>query len=379
MKYYYPVIAIFLLIGCAKKKGTIEFAGKTPGIKTGVFVIRTVKDSTVYGDNIRGEKFSITKQLEKPGYYQLDITDADNPDKHLPFEVYLENGKYTIETEPGKLYKYPKITSPSKIQEQLSSFYTISDQLSAENQKTVTELNNKLKSKEKLLTTREYVALINTKTDAENKVAQSNIIAFKQFVKQYPNSGISAHLMSKLNYDDDAATYNTIFKTLSPEAKNSEEGLEIGKRLEHLVKLVPGAKAPVIEGKMPDGKAFSPASLTKKYVLLEFWKAGNDMATLNHEKIKMLLTQTTPKKDLEIISVSLDKDPAWWAAGIRNDKLKWTQIADLKGNESPNAVNWSITRLPMYYLLDKDWHILMRDVNLGTLDSDVGDYIRLHP
>ena len=135
MKYFYTAIAIFLLSGCAKKSGPIEFTGKTPGIKNGVFVIKTIKDSTAYGANIKDEKFSIKNPLEKPGYYLLDITDSDHPEKHEPFEVYLENGKYTIETEPGKLYKYPKITSPSKIQEQLSSFYTLSDRMSAESQK----------------------------------------------------------------------------------------------------------------------------------------------------------------------------------------------------------------------------------------------------
>lgn len=380
MKYLYPTLALLLLAGCTKQRN-IEIEGKTPGVKNGVFTVKTGRDSTVYGENLKAEKFSINKPFGKPGpgYYSMDIVNSDdNGDKHEPFEVYLEPGKYTIETEPGKLYKYPKIVTTSKIQQELSAFYTLADQLSAEGHKTAEALQAKLKAKEGSLSRDAYVKLINQITAANNQVKGNNIVALKQFVTQYPSSAVSAHLMSRMNYEDDPAAYYAIYKKFSDEARRTDDGVELAEKLGNLVKLLPGATGPELLGKMPDGKAFNPASITKKYILLEFWKAGNDFTAMNHQKLKALLTQTQAKKELEIVSVSLDHQADWWSAGIRNDNLTWPQVSDLKGNDSPNAANWGVTRLPMYYLLDNKWHILLRDVNFSTVDSEVGDYLRLH-
>jgi len=121
MKYYAIVITGLLAAGC-HKKNEITFNGTAPGLKNGVFIVKTLGDSTVYGENIKDGKFPEKKHLLKePGYYSMNITDEDNNDKHEPFEVYLESGTYTITTEPGKLYLYPKITSASKTQQELSA------------------------------------------------------------------------------------------------------------------------------------------------------------------------------------------------------------------------------------------------------------------
>jgi hypothetical protein len=377
MKYSCVLLLLLFAHGC-RKKAFIEFTGATPGIKNGVFIVKTTGDSTVFGENIKDGKFALGKQyLKVPGYYSIDITNGDSSGKHGAFEVYLEDGKYAIETEAGKLYKYPKITSPSKIQVQLSAFYTLSDSLNLDANREIKRLDDEMSVKGNKLSGVAYAQLLNLISQAKIKTLTNNVAAFTEFLKRYPDNDISAHLMAKLNYDDDPVSYYAIYKTLKPAAKNSDEGKEIGERLSRLVKLVPGVKAPAIMGKTPDGKPFDQKSVTTKYILIDFWRTGNDFSRRNHTKLIDLLGGMKGK--LGVISVSLDSKQDWWTTAIAEDHMTWTQVSDLKGDDSPNAANWAVTTIPTYYLLDSNWNIVERNINIGNIDFEITDYIKRYP
>ena len=217
--------------------------------------------------------------------------------------------------------------------------------------------------------------MINQLSAAEIKVATNNNAAFTEFVKLYPESDISCHLMSKLSYEDDPVAFYKIYQALSPAARNTDEGKEIGDKLSHLVKLIPGAKAPAILGKTADGKLFDPASLHKKLFLIDFWRAGNNFSRVNHETLINILGSLS-SDGFGVISVSLDSKMEWWTKAIADDNLTWTQISDLKGDDSPNAVNWSISKIPTYYLVDGNWNIVARDIDMRNVSLEVGDYLK---
>jgi hypothetical protein len=378
MKHIYIIPLALLLLSSCVKRSHIEFNGVTPGIKSGVFIVKTVADSTVYGVNIKGEKFTMEKrQLTTPGYYKMNVTDDNDQLKPEPFEVYLEDGTYTIQTEAGKLFKYPKITSPSKIQEQLSAFYTLSDKLSIDNEQASRKLREEVKNGTGL-SKEAFNNLLGKLAEAEGKVRDNNVVVFKEFVKEYPNSEISAHLMEKINYEEDPASYYAIYKTLSPAAQNSDEGKEIGDKLSHLIKLVKGSKAPAIAGKTPDGKAFDPKSITAKVILVDFWRAGNEISRRNHDQIVQIMSEPQNKGKIGVLSISLDSKSDWWTTAIKDDHLSWPQVSDLKGDDSPNATNWNITQIPTYYLLDGNWNIIERNIDLNNVDFTVADYLKSH-
>ncbi len=375
MKYYGIILITLLAAGC-KKRGAITFNVTATGVKNGVFIVKTLGDSTIYGENIKDGKFPEKKYfLKEPGYYSMNVTDEDNNDNHEPFEVYLESGTYTVKVEAGKLNHYPVITSPSKIQQQLSAFYTIADNQDASIHQEITQLNARLKAKGNSMSKGDFANLLGKISLDENKLLQSNVTAFKAFLKQYPQADISTHLMQKLNYADDPVSYNAIYQTLTPAAKNSDDGKEIGEKLSHLIKLVAGAQAPRIEGKMPDGKPFDPKSIHKKLILVDFWRAANDFSRQNHKKLTTLLTDINDPKRFGILSVSLDSKPDWWTTAIKEDNMNWPQVSDLKGDDSPNAANWSIDTIPTYYLLDENWNIVARNLDIGNIDFEVRGYL----
>jgi len=340
---YFPFLALLILWAGCNKVAHVEFTGTTPGVKSGTVVIKNQRDSTLYGVNIKDEKFQTGGILPEAGYYTMDvIDDADKSSHDRHFEVYLEDGKYTVATEAGKLFKYPKITSSSKIQNDLSAYNTLNNQTSA---------------------------------GAPNEAAQFD--AYQQFLKQYPQSSISAHLMSRMAYDAEPAKYYEMYKTFSAEAKNSVEGKEIGEKLSHLVKLIPGAQSPVIVGKTPDGKPFDPASIKKKVILIDFWRAVNQVSRLNHQSMQSLLKEFKAN-DFGILSVSIDSKADWWTGAIKEDNMTWAQVSDLKGNDSQNAANWAVSQIPTYCLVDGNWKIIARDIQLREVPVYVNEYLSKH-
>jgi hypothetical protein len=130
-------------------------------------------------------------------------------------------------------------------------------------------------------------------------------------------------------------------------------------------------------GQTADGKPFDASTINKKLILVEFWRADNEDAGINHRNL--LHDNFTPliNKDFTVVSVSLDTVKDVWKAALAKDGMTWTQVCDLKGESSPNFTNWQIAKIPSYYLVDNNWKILYRDISYGDVALTVDSL--LHP
>jgi hypothetical protein len=358
--------------------GKVKVDGKAPGLKNAVFTLTDAKGATVAGVNINDGTFKADAMLENPGYGSLSIAKNGSSDKN-DFEIYLEPGDYTLEADANHLGTYPKITSASKIQKELSEYYEIYNKVNADTHQELEQAHAALNSRRaQALAKDAYIALINRVNIAEQKEDKAKFTAFETFVKQYPQSVTAGHLMAKVNVESDPMAYNKIYQNLSSEARNSEEGKVIGLKLSKLVKLLPGAIAPGIAGTTPDGKKFDPSKLDKKGYIIDFWRAGNQVSRKNHMDMINVLQKDKYGKQFGIISISLDSKRDWWTTAITGDQMTWPQYSDLKGDESVNAENWMITTIPSYYVLDGKWRIVERNIPYNNLLFTVTDYAKKH-
>lgn len=347
------MLSVILVTSC-NKEARIGFEGTTPGIKSGTFIIKTLSDSTLIGADIKDGKFQAKGVLPKVGYYTMDIVDNVNKSSHdKHFEVYLESGQYGIQTSADNFFNYPKITSSSATQNELSGYNAIVDKLSGA-----------------------PVQKIEKAKDGFTNLP--GFVALEQFIKQNPKNTISAHIMSKMDYESSPKEYFDLYQTFSTASKNSTEGQEIGDKLSHLIKLIAGSQSPLIVGITPDGKSFNPASIKKKLILIDFWRATNQVSRLNHKTIQSIVSEFEGKDVFEVVSVSIDSKKDWWTTAINEDQLTWPQVSDLKGNDSQNAANWAISQIPTYYLVDGNWKIIERDVLLSEVRIYINEYLNKH-
>ncbi|MFD1258373.1 TlpA family protein disulfide reductase [Mucilaginibacter terrae] len=369
------IVVALIACGC-NKLPHITFNGKAPGLTNAVFLVTDAAGNSIMGDNITAGTFKKDTVLENTGYGSISINRNGAEDTN-EFEVYLEAGEYTIEVDTAHLERYPKITSASQIQKELSAYHTLQDDVSFRAELLVKQLQDQIKNFKAYLGGNIAYANLQTRlTMATAKVGQVKLQAFKEFTDQYPNSIIAARAMEELDYTSNPAAYSAIYKKLSAAAKNTDEGKRVGEKLSKLMKVLPGANAPTITGTTPDGHTFDPSKLDKKVYVVDFWKAGNQVSRINHQDMLKGIINNVNTKNVGFISVSLDNKRDWWTKAIADDHLTWPQYSDLKGNESANATNWVITTIPTFYLVDTQWRIIQRDVQFPNLERTINEYLK---
>jgi hypothetical protein len=373
-KYILAVLLLVLLSAC-KKSQTVEFDVTATGLTEGVVAIKNMGAQTVFGDNIKGGKSIVKGFLEENGFYELEI--AQSGSKPESFEIYLEPGKYVVTTRVGDLGQYPKIESESKKQQEISNYFAIYNEVVGNVRAETVKLNRMLAGGGKGMAKEVYRNLV-IKADAQQEKARNmEFSVLERYVKQYPNSELAAHFMAKQDYADSPEKYQNLFTLLSAPAKNSEDGKEIAKKLAATLKILPGKPAPDIAGLTPEGKGLASIKAGKKLFLVDFWRSVNQISRTNHDDLKTVYADLRAK-GFEIISVSIDKNKLWWATALKDDKLPWAQISDLKGDESPNVANWNISSVPTYYLVDKDWKIYKKDIAVGSIRLEATQYLEKH-
>jgi len=121
--------------------------------------------------------------------------------------------------------------------------------------------------------------------------------------------------------------------------------------------LAPGNPAPPFSYVVPEGThKLGPADFTGKFLIIDFWASwcGPCRAEIPHLKKAY---ETYKEKDVEILSVSIDKDEAAWRRAMREENMPWPQVhVDDAGAVMMKAYQFS--GIPHIVLLDKEGKII---------------------
>ncbi|MFV0365321.1 MAG: thioredoxin-like domain-containing protein [Mangrovibacterium sp.] len=127
-----------------------------------------------------------------------------------------------------------------------------------------------------------------------------------------------------------------------------------------------GVVLPEIELPNTQGKNVKLSSLRGKYVLLHFWSAEDRNSRIMNPTLVEAYNKYH-RKGLEIYQVSVDTDEAAWKEAIKEDKLSWINVGDMKGSNQA-AIHFNVTSIPANYLIDKEGNIVAKNVQGPNLD-----------
>ncbi|WP_345102582.1 TlpA disulfide reductase family protein [Mucilaginibacter panaciglaebae] len=379
MKYLSFILFIVLFVSCKNNQGDLSITGTAPGVLYGNLLIKDLAGNTMIAADITNGKFSIKDYIQVPGYYKMQYSFKETKGTMREVELYLEQGDYKIDIDPQKINDYPTITSTSQLQTQLSEYNAINDTLRHQARQKVLALNKQIKEiNDTDIKTMDQLSASSQLQREELKYNQNDgFAAFKIFMDKYPDNGVAAHIMKSLNYQNDPATYYKIFQEFSSAAKNTEDGKELESKLSKLSILAPGSPAPDIAGNTPDGKPLNVKAMKKKIILLDFWRSSNGSSRDNHAEMISQLLQLE-NQGLGIVSISFDTDRDKWLSAVKADRMNWTQISDLKGDDSPNGPIWGIKSIPAYYLIDGQGKIVARIAEFADVHAAIEDYLKKH-
>ena len=169
-----------------------------------------------------------------------------------------------------------------------------------------------------------------------------------------------------LDIEENLIFWETIYNNYTEEFKDNSYFKNFESKLIKIKSISIGSVAPDIILNDTSGVPISLASLRGKYILLDFWAAWcrpcreeNPNIIENYNKYKSY--------GFDVYQVSLDRSKEDWIRGIKQDKLPWINVSDLKYYQSEAADLYNVDRIPSAFLLDPDGKIIAKHTDLrGT-------------
>lgn len=110
------------------------------------------------------------------------------------------------------------------------------------------------------------------------------------------------------------------------------------------------------------------SSLEGKVVLLDFTAFQTDYSAKRTLALRELYKQFETS-NFEIYQVSLDPDEHFWKTGALN--LPWICVRDRDCSQSAYARMYNVQKLPAYFLIDKNGHLVGRDETIKDIQAEI--------
>ncbi|MBD1421367.1 TlpA disulfide reductase family protein [Sphingobacterium chuzhouense] len=142
---------------------------------------------------------------------------------------------------------------------------------------------------------------------------------------------------------------------------NNQTVQSFATHMEEIKPLSIGQVAPDFGSTTPEGKEVKLSDLRGQYVLLDFWAAW--CTPCRHENPNIVEQYHQFKdKGFTVFGVSLDRDREAWLKAIKDDKLGWMQVSDLKMWDSEAGRLYNITAIPASFMIDPDGKIVGKNL-----------------
>lgn len=398
MKIIFYVMVFLCCVACNSVQ-SYDIKGNLPGARDGAVVklmnIETYPAVLLDSSIVQGEHFRLkgNAPISQVQYCQLliDLTpeETDSRKKDLRcYRFFMDNADFTFsciaDSLPGFYYepvnKNHHVTMTGGKDQELHNRY----------QQSVQQLN---KQKEYLRNrylevyhipaisgefhTQEGMEIVREQKRVQDQICREML----KFIQQNPASPVAVFLASdylqcrraELTVEEIDALADCLDKSL----ETSGLFLKYRKQLEQTRCVAKGSPYHNIELLDLKGRKVNLSAYVKPgvYNMLEFWASWcgpcrGEIPHLRH------LYECGGKEHFNMISISIDENKEAWKKAVREERMEWTQLCDIKGGWEGNVGKYYEVRgVPYCLILDPDGKIVCGGVRGAALDFAVSELL----
>lgn len=194
------------------------------------------------------------------------------------------------------------------------------------------------------------------------------------FIQQHPDSFAALYLLNSMVSKMPAEKVQFYYQELGQSFKHTSYSANILKAVDARKITSIGQIAPDFEQADTAGKPIKLSDFRGQYVLLDFWASWCIPCREENPNV-VKAYQRYHEKGFTVLGVSLDqpgKREAWLNA-VRQDKLTWTNVSDLKFWNNSVAKLYGIQAVPQNFLLDKQGKIIALNVRGEELNKKLNE------
>ncbi|MBC7828669.1 MAG: AhpC/TSA family protein [Chitinophagaceae bacterium] len=306
---------------------------------------------TVARTEVKNGTFILKGTIDEPNLYQLNFNAVQKKSV-----LFLSNDAITLK---GNIENVQNIeVDGSTVQKDFKEFQNTFNPLFQQ----LTEMNQRMSAKPEIQ--RDDSLMV-----SYMRILQKIKSDVEQFVSSKRSSPVAPFVLVVTGeLEQDPAVVEKRFNLLDEKMKQGFYGKIIKQQIDDGRIGAVGSEAIPFTQNDTAGNPVSLVSFRGKYVLIDFWASWCKPCRMENPNLVTAFDKFKGK-NFTVLGVSLDRSRGPWLQAIKDDRLVWTQVSDLKFWNNEAAAKYKIQSIPQNFLLDPSGKIVAKNLRGPELQN----------